>query len=418
LISRLLLLVRKDLARRRRAPLSVLLVAAFPLVFSLLIALAFGHAGNQLPKVRLTVDNHDGGSVSRFLLRLFRSGDTSSSFELTELGPEAPPGAGLERVESGQATALLTIPAHFSADFLAGRPTRLELVRNPAQGILPEVAEQTARILAEAFSILGRTFQAPLADLERRGELASLSTAPDGVRNLAAELRRVSGRGRFLFPPAITVSTVTATGAPSVGPASIFAMTLPGVGVFALFMIGDLAMRDLITEKTKGTLRRQLSTPVGGMTLVVAKALYAGALAMLVLGVFVGLIAALAPAGFSFARLAVIAPSLVLAVTGFSATSYGAARDERQAATFSAAAFLAMSFVGGAFIPLESLSPVVRRFSPFSIIYWGNRGLRAAVLGQGQWPDVWACAGVLAGVGVVLLLIGGRLLERRLGSAR
>ena len=46
------------------------------------------------------------------------------------------------------------------------------------------------------------------------------------------------------------------------GTFSIFLIVLPGVSVWALFMLGDMAMRDILTESTPGTLRRQLSGPL------------------------------------------------------------------------------------------------------------------------------------------------------------
>ena len=44
----------------------------------------------------------------------------------------------------------------------------------------------------------------------------------------------------------------------------MFLMVLPGISVFGLFVVGDLAMRDLLDETTAGTLRRQLAVRAMG----------------------------------------------------------------------------------------------------------------------------------------------------------
>ncbi len=76
--SRLLLMVRKDLLRRRRAPLGYVVALLFPLVFSLLMALSFGR-GSVAPRVHLLVENRDDGMMGGFLAAAFFS---RSSFTL------------------------------------------------------------------------------------------------------------------------------------------------------------------------------------------------------------------------------------------------------------------------------------------------------------------------------------------------
>ena len=58
-------------------------------------------------------------------------------------------GDGVEHLRDGAGSALLIIPERFSEDVIQAHPTALTLVRNPAEGIMPEVAEQLTGILAE-----------------------------------------------------------------------------------------------------------------------------------------------------------------------------------------------------------------------------------------------------------------------------
>jgi len=78
--------------------------------------------------------------------------------------------AARERIEAGQASAWLTIPAGFSLAVLEERPTELALVTNPAQTILPGIVEETLSMVSEAAFTLHRLI-GELAGLRGRTEL-------------------------------------------------------------------------------------------------------------------------------------------------------------------------------------------------------------------------------------------------------
>ena len=106
----------------------------------------------------------------------------------------------LERIEDDDGSALLRIPEDFSVNLIEGNPTSLELIRNPAQGIMPEVAEQLAGVLAEVLSSGSRVLREPLdtlapftQDRVRINEetVASIAVAVHGT---------IEGAESFLFP--------------------------------------------------------------------------------------------------------------------------------------------------------------------------------------------------------------------------
>jgi len=160
-MRRIAWMVRKDLLRRLRQPLGIGLLLAFPLVFSLMIAVTFGTGGSSFPKVRLFVENRDGNLVGDFLSSSLGSPEFAEYFEVEAVGEE-----GMARMEQGEASALLRIPDQFTEDLLDGKPTSLELVRNPAEGIMPEVAEQVATVLADVLSSGSRVLRGPLDTLK------------------------------------------------------------------------------------------------------------------------------------------------------------------------------------------------------------------------------------------------------------
>ncbi|HEV7786058.1 MAG TPA: hypothetical protein VGQ28_12020, partial [Thermoanaerobaculia bacterium] len=158
----LLAMVGKDLRRRARSPLATLLLLAFPLIFSGLLALTFGGRGNQVPKVRLLIEDRDGGLVGQLVAAAFQQGDAQKYFEVKKVENAAGEAAAAGVLEREDATALLRLPAGLSDDVFAGRPAKIELVKSPAQSILPDVAEQVTTVLAEGLSAASRLLRGPL----------------------------------------------------------------------------------------------------------------------------------------------------------------------------------------------------------------------------------------------------------------
>jgi ABC-type multidrug transport system permease subunit len=408
----LLLMIRKDLTRRRRQPLGYLVSLSFPLVFALLLALAFG-GGEVKPRVHLLVENRDEGALGEFLAGAFQSDQMAEYFEIEPAGEE-----GRARMEQGDASALLIIPQNFSEDLLAGRPLALALVRNPAQSILPQVAEELGHVLAEVLSAASQVLREPLDSLASilEGD-AGPSDAVVAALSIAMN-QAITGVVDYVFPPVITLetSTLQAEDAPANsggGTGSVFLFVLPGISVFGLFIVGDLAMRDLLEETAAGTLRRQLAGPVGTGSVVAAKALYAGVLTSVTLVILslVGWI--VSPAAVSLTGFLVLSASLVVSVTGLASLVYGLSGDPNRGSTLGTILYLAMAMLGGSFVPLNSMPGSLRAYSPLSLFYWANDGYSELLQNGVGVAEILPQAGVLAAAGVGLLSLGAWLLGRR-----
>ncbi len=411
-------LVAKDLKRKVRAPLGLIAVLAFPLIFAGMIALAFGK-GDSIPKVRMLVVNQDDGLVANALASAFSSQQASAYFDAKTVETQA----GLALVEAGKASALLTIPKGFTKDVLDGNAVTLRLLRNPAEGILPEIAEQTVGALADLLDGARRIFDEPIADL--RPFLETDGKAPADADIVAISLavkRAIEGMSNLVNPPAIALESAmfgTVAAGPSPKPAahrdapsSIFLLVLPGVAVYGLFLVADQGMRDVMTERTLGTLRRQLAGPVRPEAIILAKAVLTAVLAVLAIVVIGSVGAAVLTTPVSIPGFLLVSGALVLAVTGTTAVIYGVARTERQAGTLGNMIFLAMGFLGGGFIRAESLPSAVRGIAPFMPLYWGTQGYRALLENHVGVAGILTHAGVLSAMGVILLGIGTAALRR------
>jgi ABC-2 type transport system permease protein len=189
--------------------------------------------------------------------------------------------------------------------------------------------------------------------------------------------------------------------------------------VDAIFLVGDQAMRDVMTERALGTLRRQLAGPVTISTYVLGKAVTTGVLCLLALLVLtaVGAVALREPV--SLPAFVTVSLALVLAITGTSAVIYGLARTERQASTLSSLIYLAMAFIGGSFFRIEGLPAILRRIAPLTPFYWATQAYRAILEKHAGVAGVLMHAAVLTAIGVVLLTLGTAALGRaaRRGAA-
>jgi len=419
-------LVAKDLKRKVRSPLGLIAVLCFPLLFAGMIALAFGK-GDSIPKVRMLVANQDDGLLASLLASAFTSQQASAYFDAKTVEPVA----GRALVEEGKASALLTIPKGFTKDVLDGKPVTLRLLRNPAEGILPEIAEQTVGALADLLDGGRRVFDRPIADLRPFFKDDGKAPSDDDIVAISLAVKRgIDGMSNLVFPPAIALeselfdnvtadSAVGAKAGSSSTPkkhggamSSIFLLVLPGLAVYGLFLVADQGMRDVMTERTLGTLRRQLAGPISPGTIILGKAAYTAALAALAVVVIGSVGAAMLTTSVSIPAFLLVSGALVLAVTGTTAVIYGLARTERQASTLGNMIFVAMGFLGGGFIRVEALPPAVRGIAPFTPLYWGTQGYRAMLENGAGVAGVATHVAVLAAMGIVCLGIGIAALRR------
>ena len=416
-MRRILLMVRKDLLRQLRSPMAILLLLSFPLVFTSLLALTFG-SGSQprMPKVQLLVEDLDDSFVSGALVSAVTSEQMGKYFDVEQVGAD-----GLERIEQNKASALWRLPKGLQQDLIDGTPVEFELIRNPAQSILPEIAEQGLTVLAEVLSAAARVLEEPLDDLR---PMLDEPSAPGAARvaALSVKIYEIIDRAEgLLSPPAIVLDTVQLEDddgeAGSSGGAStslIFLIVLPGISVWGLFLVGDMAMRDIIGESTRGTLRRQLAGPVHPGQLLVAKSLFTASVSLISLVLLAGIGWGVARQGIDPVGFVALSLALILAITGYASLVYGGARTERQGATISSVLLLIFAFVGGSFIPIDTLPAAVRRVAPISPFYWGTSGYQTLIREDGGLIDILPNVGVLSAIGVVLLAAGAALLQRKM----
>jgi hypothetical protein len=395
-VSFLLVSLRKDLTRIRRDPLSVALSALIPLIIALLLRLAFGGGGGDSPTAALLVADNDESLLSGLFVGAFGAGPLEDLIAVEPV-EEA---EGRRRLDDGDGSALLIIPAGFGENYLDGTPLTLTVVRNPAQTVLPDIVEETVRTFADALvaarRVLGGTLD-PVLGLEEGPDDATVAGVATGVNQV---MERAAPR---FFPPGIAVETILPAEEPPVDYGALF---LPGMLFLGLLFVADGMSGDLWREREAGTLRRTRTT-AGSAAAFLAGKILAGGVVFVVVGA-VGL----AAARFLFG-LAIPDPATALGWMTLSGMFLLTlltliqmlATNRRTAGFLSTALVLPLSMAGGSFFPFEAMPAWLARFGSFTPNGWALLRFKEILAGTAEMvPLLTAGLGLVAVTGVLFVL--------------
>lgn len=341
----------KDLRRRLRDPLALALWVGIPLAVLTLLSLAFG-GGEVQPQARLLIADGDGSLVSGLLAGSLGQGPMSDLILVEEVAEEE----GRRRIGAGDGSALLLIPPGFGAAVLESRPTRLTLLTNPAQSILPGIVEEALSLVADAVFYLQRLFGDELATLAG-GPPDGASTFPDTLVSATSVSinQLIGGVSDYLFPPRLDV-TVTVEEPEGQKRLDLGALFFQSMFFLAILFIAQGMSDDLWVEKRQGTLPRALTTPHGAASLLAGKLLAALLLLLVIALLGVGAGAALygfPAAGVLPAALWAAASGLVLLVMFTLLQLF--ATSQKAGGLLSNLVLFPLMFLGGSFFPFEAM---------------------------------------------------------------
>lgn len=388
--------VRKDLTRRLRDPLGVLLWLAVPLLLGVMMTVVVGGDGAP-PVAQLLVDDQDRSALSGLLVAPFTQAP-QGAFQVTSV--EA--AQGRQRLEAGEASALLIIPPGFGAAVAQDAPTTLTLVKNPAQQVLPAQIEAALSALVDAAfygqRIFGQELQAVVAAAGEGGLDDQAVAALD-----EATQRKVQRLAAYVDPPRLQVDL--AFERETDASVSIALLFFPGVLLMGLMFASQGLSEELWRERELGALRRLAGTPQR-MTVYLAAKTLSGATLM------VAILAALLAVGFvyhgiSFWKYLPSLAFLVLAGVDFYLMFLLVALwcpSRRAAGLVGTLLVFPLIMLGGSFFPFEAMPSWMARigqWTPNGIVLQQFKGY---ILGV-AWPEALvASALVLAGVGVLLFV--------------
>ena len=406
---------KKDLRRRARDPLALLLWLAIPAVLGgLMSSLGGGGGDGPRPRARILLVDQDESFVTKLLAGAGDSEDSPFVFESVDLD------AGRERIDTGDGSALLVIPAGFTEALLREEPTTLELVTNPAQRILPGLAEEALAILSEGVFYLHRVFGGELQTLvEGPGDGADFF-ADDRVAELSATInRRMRGLDKYLFPSAIGFETTLLELEQDAAPSPSFGeLFFPGLLFMMILCLAQGQSDDLWAERTAGTLRRVVTTPQQTGGFLLGKLLATG----VVIGLLVCLASGLAAWAFDLAFLPLL-PGLVWAVAvGLVMTlcMYVLqlfATSQRAGNLIGNVIVFPLLMIGGSFFPFEAMPAGMAAIGQRTPNGWALMQLKALFAGDLATASLVSGALWLVAVGAVLFWFCSRRLRRSFAPA-
>jgi ABC-type multidrug transport system permease subunit len=402
----------KDLRRRIADPVSLILWLAIPLFIGGLMSLMFGGRG-AAPRARVLLVDEDASLMGRLLTGAAGS-DRASVLDIQRVTLAE----GEARMEAGDASAMVVLPAGFTEAVLNERPATMRLVRNPSQRILPGIVQTGAEMLAEALFYLQRAFAAPLRQMRAEGATAEGFPPDRAVAALSGSINeRMRQASAWLFPPAITLEFAETPDGAAAGGMNFGALFLPSMLFMAVLFIAQGMADDLWREKEMGTLRRAAVLPhaftafLGGK--LATAAVIMAAVAVVVLGVLIGMgVAAWSrvPAALIWVVFAGTALHCLFLILQLLAST------RRGASVLSNAVVFPMMMIGGAFFPFEAMPAWMRAVGAWTPNGQALVQFKAILDGTATMTGLTAAALAIGVPAAALFLLSVRLAGGRFAS--
>lgn len=326
-----LLMLVTDLGRHVRNLSAVMFAVVVPLALIGVMNLLLGSiSGTELRPAEVAVAVPDGEAFGAAASEALRTAGAELGLTVREVAAQDV----VALVDDGTVAAGVVVPEGFDADLLAGVGPQITLtladdaglegtvVGSIVEGTLADLTE-TARVMAAAEALGAGPEEAAAA-----GQALRAAVAP--VRWTAGETSDEQ----------LTMSESTVAGQ---------------AGMFLFFTVG-FGVLGLVSEREEGTLRRLLSMPIPGWSVVLAKGL--GSLVLGVVSMAVLLtVSTLVFDDVDFGSPAAVALLVVLTVAAATALTFVVAtlaRTAEQANVAQAIIAVALGMSGGAFFPLAA----------------------------------------------------------------
>ena len=438
-----LALVRKDLARMAADRRALVVNLALPLLLTFIMGLSFGggvfgDAGISAIPVVLV-----GEEVPLPLRGRVDEAMAETGFVTTAWADSA---EADRRVREGEAAAAVVLPDDFARRFFSGEELAVGVWKDPGSPLKAGIVEQIlARMLARYQA--GEAAYLALWPEDAYGEAGERDAWEDLLDGGFAEAwRRWRSEGgdpelraaadRFARSldhnvaltralqdetTALRVHDAAAAGAAREDDdVNLFDYFLPSFSVFFLMFGVAASARDIHRERERGTLQRQLLTPLTGVQFLAGKWVSAsvqGALQLLVLFLAGAALfrVNLGPDAWSLAVLAVLGSA---AAGAFFVLMALLTPGEKVMDSVSTVVILVAAMVGGNMMPLEVMPAWAHVFGRGLFNYWLNLGLNEVIVRDRSLAAAPLPAAVLAGVTAACLAaaLAVFLVRRRRGG--
>ena len=273
-MKKILIIGWKDFTLIWRDRAALILMLAAPFVLTLGLGFVSGRfSGKQtsgLSDIPVVLVNQDEGRLGQALVDVFGSPELAG---LVVPSTMADPAAARQQVETDQAAAAIIIPAGFSAGFIpdaagqTGTARAVAFYTNPARTVSASVVRGIVDAFISRVEASQVSGQVAIRELLAHGLLTPEALQARATSAIAA---RVAAQQST---PLVSLARTEAGGSGPAPDFDVLAVFAPGMAMMFLMYTVSYGGRNLLAERTEGTLPRLLTTPTSAVQVLGGKVL-------------------------------------------------------------------------------------------------------------------------------------------------
>ena len=413
-MKKLLLIGLKDLKLifRDRAALIFMLLAPFLLTIGMgFVTGRFSGGSSGLSDIPVVIVNLDQDQLGNALADVFSSEELA---DLMEPSTSSDPEAARRLIDEDEAAAAVIIPEGFTRSIIPAEGTMFEADAAQPRAVQIEVYTNPSRPTSSGVvKAIVDEFISRVEEGRTSGMTSVLGLLQAGLldpQNAESEARALFQDVDEAQSAALTLKTST-EGAEAVE-FDILAYMAPGMALLFLMYTVSYGGRSILAERSQGTLPRLLVSPTMTSQVLGGK----------VLGIFltgvaqVGILILASSLFFGVRWGDAVGLILLILATVFGATGWGMlitalARSPAQVGSVGSAIMLIFGILGGSFINLDQMPPLVRTVSKITPNAWGLDGFTTLARG-GTLPNLLEPIAALLIMGTLLFGIAVLLFNR------
>jgi len=432
----ILALAGKDLRLLLRDRAGLFFVFFFPLLYAIFFGTIFSGEGDGMSGMKIAVVDEDGtGASARFVGKLEKAAELSATLMDRE--------EALDQVRKGRQMAYVVVPAgfeHSRGGLFQGRPIRLEVGLDPSRqaesgmlrGVLTQYAFESLQEVFKDRAAMRRQVKNTLAAVADNKDMSPLTRAAlnrfmgaldkflvdlpanekEGETAGSTGKKPAAGKKPAGALPGWTPVDIafTSVARERTGPRSAYDITMPQAFVWMFLGCSAAFAISLVTERTRGTLLRLRSAPIGLARILAGKALACFTTticALIILFVFFHSVFGVRPDSYSLLALAFVSSSI--AFVGIMMLISVMGRTEASVGGFGWAFLIVMAMLGGGMLPLAFMPAWMQTASDFSFVKWAVLAVEGAVWRGFSLSEMLLPCGILVGIGAATFAVGVRV---------
>ena len=361
----------------------------------------FSGGSSGLSDIPVVIVNLDQDQLGNALADVFSSEELA---DLMEPSTSSDPEAARRLIDEDEAAAAVIIPEGFTRSIIPAEGTMFEADAAQPRAVQIEVYTNPSRPTSSGVvKAIVDEFISRVEEGRTSGMTSVLGLLQAGLldpQNAESEARALFQDVDEAQSAALTLKTST-EGAEAVE-FDILAYMAPGMALLFLMYTVSYGGRSILAERSQGTLPRLLVSPTMASQVLGGK----------VLGIFltgvaqVGILILASSMFFGVqwgdaAGLVVLILAAVFGATGWGMLITALARSPAQVGSVGSAIMLIFGILGGSFINLEQMPPLVRTVSKITPNAWGLDGFTTLALG-GTLPNLVEPVSALLIMGALL----------------